>query len=127
MIKNHTYGGLFCFISSDTREEVESTLTKEGFFILGNTVFNPGTRTDFDGYWNRPLLYIGNKKQEMYFYIGEDKGRHYYEYFHYITTNRFCINTYNGQSARDFNFANGVWCFNKMTAKKKNKLIKSEV
>ncbi len=109
MITNCSDGPYFCYKCADTREELESTLNKSDFVIVGKTAFTYGIKTDFEGRWCRPLLYVGQKGTELYFYIGSENGKHYYEYFHYIDTNRIAINTYKGQGARDFNFINGVW------------------
>lgn len=123
MITNCKSGPLACYKVADTREELEKSLTLD-FVILGNTAFTPGTYTNFEGYWNRELLYVGRKKQEMYFYIGSDNGKHYYEYFHYIDVNRFFINTHKGQSGRDYNFINGKWDWQKVSKKQlKSKAI----
>lgn len=122
MKQNHGSGQLYCYCSFDTMAEIEEQLDKQHFWILGNSVFTPGVFTEFNGYFSRPLWYAGSIENTLYFFVGEEKGRFYYEYFHYIDTNRFCINTCKGQSCRDFNYINGLWDWQKITAKKRKSL-----
>jgi len=106
-------GPLFCYIRTRDRSNFESTLDRAPAWILGNVHLVSGITTDMDGYWNRQLQYIGCKKVTLYFYIGEEDGWHYYEYIHYIDVDRFFINTYKGQSGRDFCYLPSGWDWNR--------------
>lgn len=117
-------------IISETRAEVESALCIHLEPIeLGDLKISPGVKTDLEGFYNRPLEYVGylidvkhppseifldksKKSYGMVFYMGEDSGKHYYSVIFRISRDRFYIH-YKANGGRDYNRVKGVWCFNK--------------
>lgn len=76
---------------------------------IGGEVIEPGQSTELQGFFRRPLEYLGLKDEnEMIFYIGEDQGIHYFKSIFWISETRFFI-AYKPGSGRDFNFVNGAW------------------
>lgn len=103
MIQDHYNGKLFNVVSCDNRNEIESELKQEPVTI-GNTTFKYLEATDFNEFWCRKLIFVGSKGNKLYFFIGQHKGRFYFEYIHWISETRFFIPTMNGQTGRDWNY-----------------------
>lgn len=80
---------------------------------LGCQIIEPGAFTDLNGFWRRPMEYLGMRdRKEMVFYIGSDSDimstKHYFQSVLWVSQTRFW-EAFKPGSGRDFNFVNGVW------------------
>jgi len=80
---------------------------------LGGNRIQPGQITDLNGFWRRPLEYLGLRDSaEMIFYLGEDSDlmgpRHYFQSVLWVSPTRF-FEAFKPGSGRDFNFVKGEW------------------
>jgi hypothetical protein len=115
------------YISKDYYFVNDVTIKHETPIVLGRQELIPGNSFDLDGFFSRPLLYLGkhvsataNQKgqyeiplkeklsDELIFYIGEDDGNHYFQAVFKITDTRFFM-LYGKGSGRDYNFKNNKW------------------
>jgi hypothetical protein len=79
---------------------------------LGNVILRPGLKTNLEGYWNKNLMYCGNFRKQLVFYIGRstnlfDETR-YYQVINYLAEDRF-FSMFTHQSGRDYNYRNSTW------------------
>jgi hypothetical protein len=96
---------------------------------FGDTELLPSCETDLEGFYNRPLMYVGHMSCndgsiflpdgaiEMVFYAGEHEGKHYFKSVYWITRDRFYIQ-YQPSGGRDYNRVKGHWDFNRKPNKK---------
>lgn len=98
--------------------------------MFGDTELLPICKTDLEGFYNRPVLYMGYKDAggkggiflpddalEMVFYIGDDEGKYFFKSVYWISRDRFYIQ-YNPKGGSDFNRVNGEWDFNRVAKRK---------
>jgi len=104
------------FIVDGEFDEIYSVVTEEqAEFIVVNERITPGMKTDLSGFFVRPLLFIGKRKDYpdvMVFHIGTRRDlfgeRHYFEEILWVSPTRVAVNTGRYQG-RDFNFIGGCW------------------
>lgn len=92
---------------------------------LGDTLLVPGQAFDLEGFFIRPLLFVGfyrSNPHQMIFYMGEHNNRQYFQEVFWLSEDRFYIQ-YQPNGGRDYNRVNGVWCFNKKGKKSKSIII----
>lgn len=81
---------------------------------LGDVELAAETMTNLNGFYNRPIKYVGRKDKKLYFYIGDDdsdlfkEAKSYYEIIRHLTEKRF-FKLYTHKGGRDYNFKNGRW------------------
>jgi len=94
-------------------ESKDAVETRPGSVELGGATLSPGTFSDLNGFFARPLEYLGLRdRTEMVFYIGSDeqvfKTLHYFQSVLWLSPTRF-FEMFGYEHGRDFNFVNGVW------------------
>lgn len=110
---------------SDSFEEISqscSPVNADAILIIGNTVLVPEMSFDLEGFFIRPLLYLGlynSEPHRMVFYMGEHNNRQYFQEVFWLSEDRFYLQ-YKPNGGRDYNRVNGVWCFNKKGKKSKS-------
>jgi hypothetical protein len=120
-------------IIADSYSELQQAVSIHAEPIqLGDLVILPGTKTNLEGFFISPLIYLGlyasiwglflpSNSRAMLFYMGEHEGKHYAQLVYWITNNRFYLQ-YQDSGGRDYNKVKGVWCFNRPKKKKKSKM-----
>jgi len=78
-------------------------------YLLAEELIKPGDKTDLRGFFNRKLQYLGaDGSGEMVFFMGNSKGRNYYQVVCYITPKDMFI-MYAPKSGRNYTFKKGAW------------------
>lgn len=95
---------------TENKSDVETRLDPVD---LGGHTIEPGAFTDINGFFARPLEYLGLiDSKNMVFYIGSDSDlhgtKHYFQFMLWLSPTRF-FEAFKPGSGRDFNFVNGVW------------------
>ncbi len=80
--------------------------------VLGNCKLVPGGATTLDGYFSRPVIYCGIRKEsELVFFLGSVQDlfpASYYETMNILSPVRF-FRMFSPNAGRDFNFVGGIW------------------
>lgn len=120
---------------TDHPDEIKSILNNTTVMVMfGDTPLVIGSFTDLDGFYNRPVKFMGvagkpeDSLLEMIFYIGESWNKHYYKSVFWVDQNRFYIQ-YQPNGGRDYNRVNGVWDFQRQkgTPKKRKEAMQLQL
>jgi hypothetical protein len=113
IFKNNESSG---FVVEGDFDEIYQVVTKENAeFTVVEEKLTPGVKTDLSGFFNRPLLYVGKRKDDpnsMVFHVGTQRNlfgeKHYFEEVFWVSPTRIAVIT-GPWWGRDFNFVSGVW------------------